>query len=257
MCDGVGWFSELDYKRMLLVFDEILYLLPSETVEFEDVTGERQQLFFPLAMRPRASFRVVHFRPSPALSRAILATASEDAADARFREAVARIPSGDTLYTWRVANTDGDLAEGVSIGLAPDKIASAHAVLLNKFLLAADGYGCTPISGRPYFSPLLTAKCLRSADSSPRSDRLVHLVDGIVGAFVPDSELDRRSSAEIMKYKASHEKLYRELWYLVRKLAAALQETPATSAGDSAPEPAPQDVCRRGSGEVRIAPGRD
>lgn len=26
MCDGMGWFSRLDYKRMLLVYDQIYYL---------------------------------------------------------------------------------------------------------------------------------------------------------------------------------------------------------------------------------------
>jgi hypothetical protein len=59
MYDGMGWFRAIDFKCMLLTYDEIHYLIPKEYVEFEDIDGERRFLFSPVVFR-----RICHSRYS-------------------------------------------------------------------------------------------------------------------------------------------------------------------------------------------------
>ncbi len=47
ICDGMGWFDDVDYKRMVLAFDQIYYLLPKHLAQFHDQGGATRNLFFP------------------------------------------------------------------------------------------------------------------------------------------------------------------------------------------------------------------
>ena len=163
MCDGMGWFSPLDYKRMLLVYDRIYYLLPSRTVEFDDISGARQSVYFPIQFQQSALFEICHDVLETSVRDVLFATAKLDAESERFRAGVASIPVEDRSYTWRVTNADADLGGGSSPALKPDEEVLAHAVLLNKFLLAADRLNCIPITGKPYVHGLIRDKFERAA----------------------------------------------------------------------------------------------
>jgi hypothetical protein len=67
MCDGMGWFADNDYKRILLAYDQIHYLLPQETAEFRDVSGAPIAMFFPPRLEPVREFVVHSFRPDERL----------------------------------------------------------------------------------------------------------------------------------------------------------------------------------------------
>src|SRR6266851_5245209 len=62
MCDGIGWFSENDYKRMLLVYDRLFYLVPSRTVPFRDLNGSTNYLEIP-AQLAEVGFQFHHYVP--------------------------------------------------------------------------------------------------------------------------------------------------------------------------------------------------
>jgi hypothetical protein len=75
MCDGMGWFSPLDYKRMLLAYDRIYYLLPSTTVEFEDVGGARQSFYSSTQFKQNPLFEIWHDVPEATVRDLIFAAA--------------------------------------------------------------------------------------------------------------------------------------------------------------------------------------
>lgn len=159
MCDGLGWFDDLDYKRMLLAFDEILYLLPQHLAGFRDTRGELRAVVFPGWLSQSAAVTVHHFVPNASQRELIHAAAAVDKMSEGFRASVAAIPEHERSYTWKIACADGDLTEGRdTVGLAQDQEDLAHGLLLNKFLLAADHARCVPISGKRYIHRMLSAK---------------------------------------------------------------------------------------------------
>jgi hypothetical protein len=240
MCDGMGWFAETDYKRILLAYDQVYYLLPEETVEFRDVYGDTLTMFFPLRLQQAREFVAQAFRPDEGLREVLMVASRADAADLQFSHTVSEIPSTERLYTWRVANSDGDIAAGRSLGLKPDEDVLAHAVLLNKFLLAADRAGCIPITGKPYIQKLLSVKYKRAvsnlADHLPgvlplgiRDKDIRHdaVLQRVVSVFVPDEELSERTFDDILAFKAANWQLFERFSLLTRSLVDAIKSLPS------------------------------
>jgi hypothetical protein len=233
MCDGMGWFSPLDYKRMLLVYDRIYYLLPSKTVEFEDVGGGRQNLYFPIQFQHSALFEICHDVPEPPVRDLIFAAANLDAESEQFRAEVDSIPAEDRLYTWRVTKADADLSGGASPALRPNEQALAHAALLNKFLLAADRLNCIPITGKPYIHGLIRDKFERAAAAAhpaqTRDVRLGPVTARLVAAIVPDDELAKRTEQGIIEYKNRNRKLFEQFSYTVQSIVKQINSLPASA----------------------------
>jgi hypothetical protein len=102
MCDGLGVFSDLDFKRALLLYDSILYLLPEHTVRFPGITGKRQSLLYPLSLYERQEFAVHHFTPPSDLQPLVTAAARADVTDSAFAGIVDQLSEAERLYTWSV-----------------------------------------------------------------------------------------------------------------------------------------------------------
>jgi hypothetical protein len=246
MCDGMGWFSNIDYKRMLLTYDKIYYLLPQNLVEFEDIGGAKQLLHFPIIFQNNPSYEIYYFTPDDRLRELILTSAQADLANSKFRQAIEVIPKHERIYTWRVVNTDGDFGAGQSIGLAPNQDEFAHAILLNKFLLAADALKCIPITGKPYIHRLISEKyrcaveSLRSKKpeilpSSLKSEHILHnpVITRIIAALVPDEELEKHTEAEIIEFKERNRALFERYSYATRNLITKVSTLPLTHGFDS------------------------
>jgi hypothetical protein len=232
MCDGMGWFSQLDYKRMLLVYDRIYYLLPSKTVEFEDIGGARQSLYFPIQFRQNAFFEICHDVPDTNVRELIFAAASLDIQSEGFRAGLDSIPADERLYTWRVANADADLGGGATPALTPDRQALAHAALLNKFLLAADRLNCIPITGKPYIHRLISDKFERAVGAADpwraRGIKSGPVMTRLVAAIIPDDELVKRTEEDIIEYKDRHRKLFEQFSYTVQSMVKQVSSLPAS-----------------------------
>ena len=240
MCDGLGWFEDTDYKRLLLSYDQVYYLLPDETVPFHDLTGVQQTMFFPLRLRGASEFKFYPFKPGATLREMLLVASKSDTTEPELLKVIGSIPSTERLYTWRVVNSDGDLGEGKSLGLAPEQEALAHAILLNKFLLAADTLGCIPVSGKPYIHRLLSVKfrcAVRALEAKlpealPMGFRDIDVRHGpvvqqLVASFVPDMELQRRSFEEILSFKASNRALFESFSLITRQVLDKIGSLPA------------------------------
>jgi hypothetical protein len=239
MCDGMGWFSRTDYKRALLVYNRIYYLIPATPVEFEDVSGLKQSMFYPVAFRQNASYTVHHFQPDQSYAPLISASAQLDAADPAFASLVATIPANERLYTWRAVNGDGDYKSGESLGLLPGQDVLAHAMLLNKFLLAADQLNCIPVTGKPYIHFLISQKYRTAVDGLRTSGRhllpdTLRAAEGgrsstmsrIMSVLIPDDELERRTEEEILAFKERHQEAFNRFSYWVWKLVDQVHALP-------------------------------
>jgi hypothetical protein len=239
MCDGLGWFTEADYKRALLVYDEILYLLPTATHEFRDVGGERLNLVHTLRFKEAKHYRIHSYCPDDQTREMLVAAARADSLAPQFASVVDRIPSADRLYTWRAAKADEDLGEGESLDLENGQQALAHALLLNKFLLAAHDARAVPISGKTYIHHLLGLKyqiatkalAKEASGTEPaflRQPIVAHdaAMQQIVGAFVSDSDLQRRSYAEILAFKSANHVLFERFSLLMRQTIQRIQSVP-------------------------------
>ena len=240
MCDGMGWFAQTDYKRILLAYDQVYYLLPEETVEFRDIDDGTRTMFFPLRLHHAREFVGHVFKPSGSLRELLMLASRADAADLEFSHAVAEIPSPERLYTWRMANSDGDIMAGRSLGLKRDEDVLAHAVLLNKFLLAADRAGCIPITGKPYIHKLLSVKYKRAvnnlADNLPaalplgfrdRDIRQDAVLQRVMSVFVTDEELSQRTFADILAFEAAKWQLFERFSLLTRSLVDRIKSLPS------------------------------
>lgn len=240
MCDGMGWFEEADYKRILLTYDRVYYLLPQLTVEFRDVHGSLRNMLFPVRFESAEEFEVQSFRPDDSVRELLIDASRADAADSGFRQDVAQIPPEERLYTWRVVNADGDISGGRSLGLKPEEEVLAHAILLNKFLLAADSAACIPISGKHYIHALLSRKFQRAlanvADRVPEAlpvalrDKDVRhdaVLQQVVSALVSDEELNHRTYGDILTFKAANRQLFERFSLLTRSLVDAVRTLPS------------------------------
>jgi hypothetical protein len=240
MCDGLGWFEETDYKRLLLCYDQVYYLLPEETVPFRDLTGVQRTIFFPLRLRESPEFVIYSFKPDVKLGELLLTASAADTAEPELIEVINTIPQSERLYTWRVVNTDGDLGRGESLGLVPQQEALAHAILLNKLLLAADAAQCIPVSGKPYIHRLLAIKFRRSLEilesklpgalpMGLRETDVRHhaVVQHVVAAIVPDEELQQRSFEEILGFKAANRTTFERFSLTTRQLVDQVRSLPA------------------------------
>jgi hypothetical protein len=237
MCDGLGWFTETDYKRALLVYDEILYLLPSATVEFRDITGEPAHLIHSVRLAPTDLFKIRSFNMDPDTRELLRAAARVDTTDDRFCASVAEIPTSERVYTWRAVNADADLGGAKSPDLNPEDHALAHAMLLNKFLLAADHARAIPITGKAYIHRLLGAKFALAARSVRerfpaqlsglgQSGSYDAALQQIVSAFVTDDDLRERSYADVLEFKTMNYPLFERFSLLMRQTIDQIQTLP-------------------------------
>ena len=241
MCDGMGWFSQNDYKRALLIYDEIHYLLPHKPVKFRDISGREEIMHFPVTYYENLSFRIRYYEPDHSLIDPIVLAAKNDSSNVNFQAAVETIPLDDRIYTWRVTNTDGSLRAGKSLNLSPDEYSLAHAVLLNKFLLAADHLGCIPITGKPYIHALISEKYRTGIsllqenrpDLLPTALQMRHsqfnpVAIELVSSIVPDTELEKKSESEILEYKEKNRKLFERFSYTMRQLIRRVHSLPTS-----------------------------
>lgn len=243
MCDGLGWFEEADYKRMLLVYDRILYLLPSDTVQFTDGTGVPHTMVFPGLLKAGKEFEPHHVDLSPNQREMIESASMADARSAEFAQAVSTIPPFERLYTWRLVNSDAGFGAGQSRALRPTEEHLAHALLLNKFFLSADEAGAVPITGKDYIHQLIGAK-YRLAIRAIREHlpqalpvglteadiRSCAVLQGLVSAFVPDEALRVATYADIITFKAEQRRLFEQFSFLVRSLTERIESLPSEPA---------------------------
>ena len=241
MSDSMGWFSPTDVKRAVLVFDRILYVIPETAVPFEGRDGETSLVTFPDSLRSHEWLEVVHYTPDPSVVDQIIRAARWDAEDDQFGDLVRGIPERERLYTWAVSNTDGDLGRGDSLGLAPDEEALGHALQLNKFMLAAESFGCVPITGKPYIHDLIRAKHQRvtsaCSDVAARSGVEVpptiraHIQPTAVELskyFIPDADLQLHTEDEILAYKRENRAIFNEFTRELLSFSASLGALPNT-----------------------------
>ena len=136
-------------------------------------------------------------------------------------------------------NVDGDLGSGHSIGLTAKQHKLAHAILLNKFLLAADALKCIPITGKSYIHRLISEKYrfgikkLRSEKPellpSSLKEGKIHnnpVITQIVSALVPDEELEKRTGLEIIEFKERNRILFENFSYSTRNLIGQISTLP-------------------------------
>ncbi len=235
MCDGMGWFSKNDFKRMLLLYDQILYLVPSRTTEFSDVDGQPKYIMFSKD-REEIGFQYQHYQPDPVMADLLIQAAKLDAERTTFASIIASIPEDDRRYTWRVTNADADLGRGSSVALHPAEEAIAHALLLNKFLVAADLLDAVPITGKPYIHALVCEK-YQIAQATPNAEgqgtsiappSLTPIAIQVINAIVTDDDLERRSEIEIVEYKEKHRQLFDNFSYTIRKLVKQVSAIPSS-----------------------------
>jgi hypothetical protein len=235
MCDGMGWFSNNDFKRMLLFYDQILYLVPSRTAEFEDVDGQPKYIMFS-KRRQEIGFHYQRYEPDDVMADLLLHAARLDAERRAFASIIAGIPEEDRIYTWRVTNADADLGRGSSVALHPNQEVIAHALLLNKFLVAADLLDAVPITGKPYIHALVCEK-YQAAQATLNAEREAPIIPNpslnpiaiqVINAIVTDDQLERRSEIEIVEYKEKHRQLFDMFSYTVRKLVKQVSALPGS-----------------------------
>jgi hypothetical protein len=235
MCDGMGWFSKNDFKRMLLFYDRITYLVPSRTVEFRDVDGHPNYILISKQLQ-EVGFQFQHYEPDDAMAEAMIQSAKIDAQRPAFASIIAGIPEAERTYTWRITNADADLGRGSSLALHPDQETLAHALLLNKFLVAADLIDAVPITGKPYIHALVgekyrvaqSAKTEGSGAPSISNPSLNPIAVQVINAILADEELERSSEIEIVEYKAKHRHLFEMFSYTVRKLVKQVSALPGS-----------------------------
>lgn len=235
MCDGMGWFSTNDFKRMLLFYDRIMYLVPSRTVEFQDVNGRPNYIVISKQLQ-EIGFQFRHYEPDVGMAEALIQSARIDANRTTFASIIARIPGSERTYTWRITNADADLGRGSSLALHPDEETLAHALLLNKFLVAADLIDAVPITGKPYIHALVSEK-YRAAQSAKAEGSVALSISNpslnpvaiqVINAIVTDQELERRSELDIVEYKAKHRQLFEMFSYTIRKLVKQVSALPGS-----------------------------
>jgi hypothetical protein len=166
------------------------------------------------------------------------ASAKADASDSRFTSSVEAIPPQERVYTWRVVNADADLGGTKSPDLNPEEHAFAHALLLNKFLLAADHARAIPITGKAYIHKLLGAKFSLAARSLAGKlptqlssfGQSVGSYDAalqqIVSAFVTDDDLSARSYSEVLEFKKMNYALFERFSLLMRQTIDQIRGLP-------------------------------
>ena len=230
MCDGLGWFTPLDFKRALLVFERIEYLLPAETIAFRDIDGKERWLMFPSRLQESRAFSVTRCSIDQDTSDGIIARSLADAENASFRDAVHSISSSDRLYTWRVASSDATF--GAILHDAPREHAEvvAHALLLNRFLVAADSAEQMPISGQAHIRRLLATKLAAAPELSSLRAATAAKVQPVsltlVETFVSDDALERATQEEIVAYKDANAGLFRQFTSEMLQIANTMKELP-------------------------------
>src|SRR4051812_20616989 len=101
MCDGMGSFSDADYKRMLLAFDQIYYLLPDQLVEFRDEDGRASHLILPQNVEDETQAFVPTTYALDDTRRSLLFRAAQfDLESDGLRSVAAEIPRDELQYTW-------------------------------------------------------------------------------------------------------------------------------------------------------------
>lgn len=241
ICDGMGWFTPTDLKRAVLLFDRVEYLIPSDTVEFKDERGRLRYMAFPGSLTERSAVTIRHYTPSTEARKIIAAASDTDVKDAAFLERFADIPLAERTYTWRVVNADADIGGGSSLGLTPSQGPLAHALLLNKFFLAADEYQAIPITGKAYIHPLIATKyegarrafaaLVQSSGGrlpSALTSKLQPVTRAVADVFISNEELEKRSFDDILEYRERHRDLFQQFTLEMLKLSDSVQALPGT-----------------------------
>lgn len=231
MCDGMGWFDGLHFKRMLLVFDRIYYLLPGDPTSFLDPSGEE---LFPLAppwLARDPTFEILRVSPRGPGREAMHAAARLDASRPSFRARVEAIPRDEQRYTWRVVNGDASLGDDASPRLAPDDLTLAHALLLARFLQVAEDRGAVPITGKGYIHGLIAEKVAAVERAAPahrqRAAKTAPVVEALVSSFVPDEVLARTRNQDILAFKERHRELFARFSLTLRQTVDQIGALPA------------------------------
>jgi hypothetical protein len=184
-------------------------------------------------------FEFQHYEPDDAMAEALIHSAKTDARRTTFASVIATIPQAERTYTWRITNADADLGRGSSVALHPDEESLAHALLLNKFLVAADLIDAVPITGKHYIHALVSekyrvAQAARATTDGAEAQSISNpalnpIAVQVINAIVADEDLDRRSEAEIVEYKEKHRRLFDTFSYTVRKLVKQVSALPGSS----------------------------
>jgi hypothetical protein len=187
--------------------------------------------------RQEIGFHYQHYQPDDVMTDVLIHAARLDAEGSTFASIIAAIPKEDRVYTWRVTNADANLGRGSSVALRPDEEAIAHALLLNKFLLAADLLDAVPITGKLYIHGLVSEKyrIAQTVNSEGREPSLISnpslnpIVIQVINAIITDDELERRSEA-VVEYKEKHRQQFDMFSYTVSKLVKQVSALPGSPA---------------------------
>jgi hypothetical protein len=204
MLDGFGWFPEERYRRTLLLFDNIRYVLP------DYVSG----LMAPPWVYGRPDFEPVEHRSDSSDVRERLERAELGARDVGFQQAFEAVPDDDAAYALRVVAADRELRFD-SRSLVEEPIV-AVSYLAEKLLDHCHVSGSIPVVGQDYASRILAFKSAQRLGGPPSSGDILtgqqatalHTVAaGLSYTFVSDADLLATSPERILQYKTSNREL--------------------------------------------------
>ena len=198
MLDGFGWFPEAKYRRTLLLFDRIRYVLPAY------VSG----LMPPPWVYERPDFEAIEYESTPTEVGNRLERAQADARQVGFQKLFASVPDDEAAYALQVTSADCELRSDNRM-LVRDPIV-AVSYLAEKLLDHCHASGGIPIVGQDHASHILAFKSARrivsplSASavlSVQQATALQTVAAGLSYAFVSDSDLSATTLERILRYK--------------------------------------------------------
>jgi len=204
MLDGFGWFPEERYRRTLLLFDGMRYVLPSY------VKG----LMAPPWVYSQPDFEAVEHGSDTESVRSRRERAERDANDQAFRCFFQTIPEEDASYALNVVSSDRELRSENRPVIQEPTVAVSY--LAEKLLDYCDANGCVPVVGQDYAANILAFKSARrlvtplstgAVFNLQQATALNTVAAGLSYAFLSDSDLKRTTKEKILRYKADHREL--------------------------------------------------
>jgi hypothetical protein len=203
MIDGFGWFPEERYRRTLLLFDRIQYVLPNY------VRG----LMAPPWVYGQPDFEAIESPSDTGRARERLEHAERDTHDPEFRQLFELIPEDDAVYSLNVLRSDIEMQS--SGRPMVHKPITAVSYLAEKLLDHCAAVGCVPVVGQDYAASILAFKSARrltplssgSVLTGPQATALNTVAAGLSYAFVSDADLRRTTTERILRYKAANREL--------------------------------------------------
>ena len=204
MLDGFGWFPQERYRRTLLLFDSIQYVLPTY------VSG----LMAPPWVYNQADFEAVEYQSDARRVRERLECAEIDAHGVGFRRLFESVPEDDAAYALNIVTSDRAMRLGNRPLIQEPIVAVSY--LAEKLLDQCAANGRVPVVGQDYAATILAFKSARRlvtpANSSavltvPQATALNNVAAGLSYAFVSDSVLRRTTTQRILEFKASNREL--------------------------------------------------